>query len=58
MTLARQAENDNAQAFLEWMRKCYNGNGVDLVTWTDKFAGIGREKQKLFLRYGLHFYAN
>jgi DNA polymerase-3 subunit delta' len=55
MTLARQAENDNAQAFLEWMRKCYAGNGVDLVTWTEKFAGIGREKQKLFLRYGLHF---
>jgi DNA polymerase III subunit delta' len=55
LTLARQAENDNAQAFLEWMRKCYAGNGVDLVTWTDKFATAGREKQKLFLRYGLHF---
>jgi DNA polymerase III subunit delta' len=51
VTLARQSENDNAHRFLEWMRKCY----ADLVNWTEDFSKTGREKQKLFLRYGLHF---
>jgi DNA polymerase III subunit delta' len=55
LDLAKQAENDNANLFLEWMRKCYGGNGVELVTWVEKFAGVGRERQKLLLRYGLHF---
>ena len=55
VTLARQSENDNAHRFLEWMRKCYGGNGLDLVNWTEDFSKTGREKQKLFLRYGLHF---
>ncbi len=55
MTLSKETENDNATAFLDWMRTCFKGNGVEMVTWVDRFAGIGREKQKLFLRYGLHF---
>ncbi|MBL7818480.1 MAG: hypothetical protein JNL70_25950 [Saprospiraceae bacterium] len=55
LTLSRESENDNANAFLEWMRTCFKGNGVEMVAWTERFAGIGREKQKLFLRYGLHF---
>ena len=55
VTLARQSENDNAHRFLAWMRKCYGGNGLDLVNWTEDFSKTGREKQKLFLRYGLHF---
>ena len=37
------------------MRTCFKGNGVEIVLWVEKFAGIGREKQKLFLKYGLHF---
>jgi DNA polymerase III subunit delta' len=48
-------ENDNSKLFLEWMRKCYKGNGVELVAWVEKFAAIGRENQKHFLRYALHF---
>jgi DNA polymerase III subunit delta' len=55
MILAQNAENDNANMFLDWMRACFKGNGVELVNWVDKFATIGREKQKLFLKYGLHF---
>ena len=53
--LSQTAENNNATLFLDWMRACFKGNGVELVNWVDKFAGIGREKQKLFLKYGLHF---
>lgn len=55
MKLLEQEENDNANLFLDWMRKCYIGQGVDLVDWVNKFAGIGRENQKQFMRYALHF---
>ncbi len=55
LTLSVQQENNNAALFLEWMRTCFKGNGVELVAWVEKFATIGREKQKLLLTYGLHF---
>ncbi len=41
---------------LEWIRACYGGTPTKLVGWTDAFAGIGRENQKHFLRYALHFW--
>ncbi|MFZ4543525.1 MAG: ATP-binding protein [Saprospiraceae bacterium] len=53
--LAQHSENDNSALFLEWMRKCYNGNGVDLIQLAEKIASWSRETQKFFLRYGLHF---
>ena len=55
ITLSNNAENDNAVLFLEWMRKCYKGNGAELVPWAEKFAALGRERQKHFFQYGLHF---
>jgi DNA polymerase III subunit delta' len=55
MALSKQSENDNAQLFLEWMRTCFKGHGVEMVSWVERFASIGRERQKLFLKYGLHF---
>lgn len=56
LLLAQELENDNARLFLEWMRKCYSGNGNDLVQWVEKFSIIGREQQKTFLTYALHFF--
>ena len=53
--LLAQNENDQATRFLEWMRKCYKGNGVELVKWGESFAKAGRENQKQFVRYSLHF---
>ncbi len=47
--------NDHSIRFLDWMRKCYKGYPVELVKWTEAFAGLGRENQKHFLRYALHF---
>ena len=55
LSLANSSENDNAALFLEWMRKCYKGNGAELVPWTEQFASLGRERQKHFFQYGLHF---
>jgi len=53
--LALQKEDDNAPLFLDWMRRCYKGNGVELVQWSEQFAKRGRENQKYFLQYALHF---
>ncbi len=53
--LIQQKENDNAALFLDWMRKCYKGNGVELVNWVAPVAALGRERQKYFLQYALHF---
>ncbi len=53
--LLDKKENDNAKLFLEWMRICYKGNGVEMVKWVETFATIGRENQKHFLKYALHF---
>ena len=55
LSLAEQHENDKAELFLNWMRQCYRGNGIQLVQWAEKMAALGRENQKHFLRYALHF---
>lgn len=53
--LTGSEENDHAQRFVDWLRKCYAGNGAELVPWVEAFSKLGREPQKHFFRYGLHF---
>lgn len=55
LLLAGQRDNNDARLFLEWMRHCYRGNPIDMVNWVESFATHGRENQKHFLRYALHF---
>ncbi len=55
LSLTNNSEDDNAVLFLEWMRKCYQGNGAALIPWIERFASLGRERQKHFFQYGLHF---
>lgn len=56
LSMSQSVENDNANLFVDWMRKCWVGNGVALCTWVnEKFAKLGRENQKHFLQYALHF---
>ncbi|MEM6964205.1 MAG: hypothetical protein AAF573_05520 [Bacteroidota bacterium] len=55
LNLLENTKSDNATLFLEWMRLCYLGNGVNLMDWVERFSKIGRENQKHFLKYGLHF---
>lgn len=46
---------DDAKLLLDWLRKCWRGHAVEMVRWTEDFAKLGRENQKQFLHYGLHF---
>lgn len=47
-------ENSNyGLQFIEWMRICYQGDGVKMAGWTEQAARSGRENQKNLLRYGL-----
>ena len=41
---------------LDWIRTCYSGSATKMVAWVDEFSKIGRENQKHFLRYALHFW--
>lgn len=52
---AASQEGEHASMFLDWLRKCWRGNAVEMVKWTESFAVLGRENQKQFLQYGLHF---
>jgi DNA polymerase-3 subunit delta' len=54
--LSQATESDYGPLFLDWMRRCFQGKPTDLVDWTDDFAKLGREDQKQFLRYGLHYW--
>jgi DNA polymerase-3 subunit delta' len=53
--IASAKENDDAQLLLDLLRKAYLGNGVELVNWAGTFAKLGRENQKQFFLYALHF---
>jgi len=55
LKLAADKADNYADLFLEWMRKGYKGHGVELVKWAEQFAKLGRENQKHFLFYALHF---
>ena len=56
LTLSTEESDTNRSAmFLDWLRKCYLGDGVAMTKWVETFAKLGREPQKFFLRYGLHF---
>ncbi len=52
----REEENQNFVQFRDWMRICFRRDVGEAIRWVDSMAGIGREKQKSFLRYGLHIF--
>ncbi len=55
LLLAQRKDNPEANAFLDWLRKAYQGNGQELVQWAEQASSWGRENQKHFLQFGLYF---
>jgi DNA polymerase-3 subunit delta' len=43
----------NFENFVTIMRHCYARKVLDIMEWAEEIAGIGREKQKSFLNYGV-----
>jgi len=43
----------NFDHFVAIMRHCYARKVLDIMDWADQIAGIGRERQKSFLNYGV-----
>ena len=56
LSLADSETARHGTRLLDWMRACFKGSPAQLVAWTDAFAKLGRESQKHFLRYCLHFW--
>ncbi len=48
-----ELDRENFDEFVFLMRKCYGREIVELHRWTEKLAGWGRERLKLFLTYAL-----
>ncbi len=55
-SLAESETDAHGARLLDWMRACFQGSPARLIEWTDAFAGLGRETQKHFIRYCLHFW--
>ncbi len=48
-----EQQKQNFDKFVRLMRLSYGKKVAELIEWTDEIAGIGREKQKLFLAYSM-----
>ena len=47
--------------FVEWVRSAFRAKGnaaviIDLIAWSEKISKTGRETQKQFLHYCIHFF--
>jgi DNA polymerase-3 subunit delta' len=41
--------------FVQWLRLCFSNKGLEVLSFVDQMAKMGRENQKNFLRYGTSF---
>ncbi len=62
LTIADGDENANDRLLHKWLVCCFNlklkptgANAANLLDWVDEMAKIGRENQKIFLKYALFF---
>lgn len=56
-SLLHKGAGDNVQLFREWLSYVLSGTKkkVELYNWIETFGRLGREGQKNFFNYGLHF---
>lgn len=48
-----ELDNEHFGEFVFLMRKCYMREIIEIQQWTERIAGWGRERLKMFLTYGL-----
>lgn len=53
---SHEEESVNRELFINLMRVCYRKNVLDMLNWTDDVAELSKERQKVFLKYGLHMF--
>ncbi|MFM6975268.1 MAG: ATP-binding protein [Sphingobacteriaceae bacterium] len=53
--LLKDLESDNFRLFTDWMRMTFGDKGAAIFDFVEVIAKSGRENQKAFLRYGIHF---
>ncbi|TZF86235.1 hypothetical protein FW774_04090 (plasmid) [Pedobacter sp. BS3] len=53
--LYREDANNNFELFSNWLRLCFGNKVSQLTDYVETLAKMGRENQKDFLRYGIHF---
>lgn len=56
LALLEHGNNDNQQLLIRWLGACLGKNVIAISKWVEEVAKIGRENQKNFLRYCLHFF--
>lgn len=49
-------KNSNREWFIQLMRICYKKDVNLMIDWAEEISYIGREKQKIFLKYALHMF--
>ncbi|WP_419700422.1 ATP-binding protein [Mucilaginibacter sp. NFX135] len=55
LTMLQQDNKGYHNLFVQWLRLCFSNKGLEILTFVDQFAKMGRENQKNFLRYGISF---
>lgn len=56
INLASQETVNYSDSLFQWLRIAYKMEPVEMGKWVSEMAGWGRENQKNFLEYGLHFF--
>ncbi|NHA06128.1 hypothetical protein G7092_20130 [Mucilaginibacter sp. HC2] len=55
LTMLQQDNKGYHNLFVQWLRLCFSNKGLEVLSFVDQFAKMGRENQKNFLRYGISF---
>jgi DNA polymerase III subunit delta' len=53
--LLQQENKGYHKLFIDWLRLCFANKGLEVLSFVDALAKLGRENQKNFLRYGISF---
>lgn len=56
INLASQDTVNYSDSLFQWLRIAYKMEPVEMSKWVNEMSGWGRENQKNFLEYGLHFF--